>query len=94
MYSFTNLLCKFYEMLNFMTCFQKIFLVGESPTEYMSTLQSLLTNDECDDISDLNPNFDARQTPCTLLYTSGTTGIPKGVLQSQYFYTYILHQIG
>ena len=66
---------------------QKIFVVGEEKVQDVATLQSLMTEEECDDISDIDANFDARKTPFVLCYTSGTTGIPKGVLQPQYFFS-------
>ena len=78
-----------------MDCFFKnIFLVGEEAVQDVATLQSLMTDDECDDISDIDTNFDARETPFTLVYTSGTTGIPKGVLRSQYTYSCSTWQVG
>ena len=69
--------------------FQKVFLVGDIPTDGVVTLSSLLTEDEGEDISVTDPHFDARKTLFTLGYTSGSTGPPKRVLNHQYSYMYI-----
>ena len=46
-----------------------------------------MTDEECQDVSDIDPDFDARKVPFAMYHTSGTTGIPKCVVLSQFYFT-------
>ena len=54
----------------------------------MDTLLSLMTDDEGQDVSDIDADFDAHKVPFTMYYTSGTTDLPKCVVFSHFFHTY------
>ena len=45
-----------------------------------------MTDEECQDVSDTDPHFDARKEVFAMYYTTGTTGIPKCVVLSQYYF--------
>ena len=51
-----------------------------------------MTDGECQDVSDIDPDFDARKVPFAMYYTSGTTDLPKCVVLSQFYFTFSASQ--
>ena len=52
-----------------------------------------MTDEECQDVSDIDPDFDARKVPFAMYYTSGTTGLPKCIVRSHFSYIFIIRKM-
>ena len=52
-----------------------------------------MTDEECQDICEVDPHFDARKVPYLMYSTSGTTGPPKLAVQSQHSFTFTKEQL-
>ena len=70
-----------------------MFLVGGESSSGYQTLLSLMTDEECQDICEVDPHFDARKVPYLMYSTSGTTGPPKLAVQSQHSFTFTKEQL-